>query len=736
MALRRWITGAVLAAGIVAAGWAGRAFLHRAAPAGTNASEPSASLYADPTTCADCHGAIAATYRKTGMGRSFSKLKPETVIENFSAPATFHHESSDSYFQMIERDGKYFQRRWQIGFDGKETNVDEKQIDFVLGSGNHARSYLHLTDRNTLQELPLGWYAEKGGYWGMNPGFDRADYPGSVRPIFYECMFCHNGYPKIPEASQRDRTETQYVPPLPEGIDCQRCHGPGQKHVDMASAGAPVDQIRAAITNPARLSPKRQMEVCLQCHLETTSLKLPHSIRNIDREPFSYKPGEPLGDFSIAFDRAEGLSDRFEIAQGAYRLGLSKCFRNSKGPDGEPNLRCTSCHDPHNIPRGEAALAHYNGVCLNCHRAEVTRPGGFAAHNASANCVGCHMPKRRTDDAVHTVMTDHDIVRRKPAGNLLADKPEEIESPATARHGEVVPYYPEKLPDTVENALYVAVAQVREQSNLKNGLPLLKSLIDRDQPKQAGFYADLADGYLAAGDPAMAIQYFEEAAKKEPRVPLRQLSLGNAFMEAQQWPQAEAALRRATDLAPGDPRGWGRLGWVLWQQNKSVEAKAALEKALSLDPEIPDVHNNLGLLLWGTGDPAGAIQEFRAALRTEPGIAEWRLNLARALASQGSIPEARYQFQQSLRLKPDYGDARIDYAHLLASQGDANGSLRELQTATRLQPDLWRAQYELGMALGTKGDVKSAVEHLRIAAAGADPQARAAALQVLQQLRQ
>ena len=69
------------------------------------------------------------------MGRSFARLQPEHVPE-FGKP--FHHQASDSYFAMVARDGKYYQRRWQIGFDGKETNVDEKQVDFVIGSGNHS----------------------------------------------------------------------------------------------------------------------------------------------------------------------------------------------------------------------------------------------------------------------------------------------------------------------------------------------------------------------------------------------------------------------------------------------------------------------------------------------------------------------------------------------------------------------------------------------------------------------
>src|SRR5690242_968946 len=224
-----------------------------------------AGPYADPAVCADCHAGIAATYRKTGMGRAFRMVRAKEDVD--AAPAKpFYHDASRSFFDMVFRGGAWYQRRWQTGFDGKQTNVDEKRVDYVLGSGNHARTLLHLTERNVLQELPLGWYSEKGGFWGMNPGYDRPDYAGSVRPIFYECMFCHNGYPSVPEGGRRDASQSIYLKPLPEGIDCQRCHGPGQNHVDKASQGASVQEVRAAIVNPARLAPDRKMEVCLQCH--------------------------------------------------------------------------------------------------------------------------------------------------------------------------------------------------------------------------------------------------------------------------------------------------------------------------------------------------------------------------------------------------------------------------------------------------------------------------------------
>ncbi len=731
-----------------------------------------AGLYANPAVCAQCHPAIAATYRKTGMGRSFRKVRSAEDLDAAAPAKPFYHAASNSFFNMVFRDGAWYQRRWQTGFDGKETNVDEKRVDYLMGSGNHTRTLLHLTERNTLQELPLGWYAEKGGFWAMNPGYDRANFVGSVRPIYYECMFCHNGYPGIPEGAHRDAAQATYLQPLPEGIDCQRCHGPGQNHVDKAMHGDPAQVVRAAIVNPARLNPDREMEVCLQCHLETSNEKLPHAIVRLDRAPFSYVPGQPLADFEIAFDRAPGKNSGFEVADAGYRLRQSQCFLKSGGLTGASKLRCTTCHDPHDIPRGEEAVSHYNQACAGCHQpvalAAAVGAAAAPAHKAGANCVSCHMPRRRTDDAVHVVMTDHLIARRPPAGDLLAEKPERADTPASSYQGEVVPYYPAKLAATPDNELTVAVAQVREQSNLKAGVPLLASLIAKYHPTRPGYYAELAEGYLALNDPASAIRSFAEASRLEPDSATRLIQWGDALMQAEQWPLAESKLRRATELAPADPRAWGRLGWALWQQDKAAEAKSAIGKAISLDNEVPELHNNLGLILWGVGDRAAAEKEFRAALRIQPGVAEWRLNLGRALAAQGQTAEALFQTEESLRLKPENAEARVDYARmladanrpadaeeqaklavdtdpgsapgheirgaLLAEKGDLPTARRELLEAVRLQPGNGRAQVELGMVMLRQGDRAGALPHLTAAAQGPDPEARAAAAQILRGL--
>jgi predicted CXXCH cytochrome family protein len=718
---------AVAVAGGLGGVWAYRVSVYNRHQPHAAAADP-ANGYLDATVCAKCHAGIAATYRMTGMGRSFARWRPENV-RAFEKP--FHHKAADSYYAMITRDGKLYQRRWQIGFDGKETNVDERQVDFVIGSGNHSQTFLHLTSRNTLQVLPLSWYAEKGGYWDMSPGYDQPDNPGSVRPVHYECMFCHDAYPKIPAQFEHAGTaDMVYSAPLPEGIDCQRCHGPGKRHVDLVSSGAALEKIRAAIINPRRLDPDREIEVCMQCHLETTSLELPHSIRRFDRSPFSYVPGQPLGDFQIEFDRKSGVNDRFEIAHEAYRLRESQCFIKSAG-----KLRCTTCHDPHDIPRGAAATAHYNSVCQQCHAAMTAVTRASAPHVAGADCVSCHMPKRRTDDVVHVVMTDHWIQRRKPGGDLLAPKPEVIERAANAYRGEVVEYYPARLPDTTETQLYMADAQIRNQRNLQEGLPRLAGLLDQYHPQQIAFYSELGLAYGAAGDYVKGLPYFEEAARREPTA-YRLLQLGNAQMEAHQLAQAEETLRRVIMLSPEEALAWGTLGWTLWQEDKGQEARTDLERAVALDPDLPEMHNNLASIEWGTGDQAGAEQQFREALRIQPGIAEWRLNLARVLATRGELPEARFQFEQAIRLNPDLAEARVDYGHLLSDGGNLAEAIRQLETAVRLEPQLWRAHLELAMALGRSGNQAAAVAELKTAANGSDAEVRGEALEVLHRLGQ
>jgi cytochrome c-type biogenesis protein CcmH/NrfG len=584
-----------------------------------------------------------------------------------------------------------------------------------MGSGNHARSYLHRTERGMLFELPLGWYpTDKGGEWGMVPGSDT-EHPQTRRFISYKCMFCHNGYPNIPAANVAPGSDPVFLGDLPQGIDCQRCHGPGGEHVRTGG--------RASIVNPATLSPERRMEVCMQCHLETTSGRIPAMLQRFDRGSFSYIPGQPLVDFAISFDHAPatGHDGKFEAVSSVYRLRQSRCFLESKG-----KLECATCHDPHRIPRGAEAVRHYSSVCVQCHASK--HPPGVTA--TAADCITCHMPRRRADDAPHVIMTDHLIQRRAPTDTLA----EFAEHPAEEYRGEVVPYYPSPLPDTPITNLYRAVAQVGLENNVAAGLPELVRLINEIKPKEAEFYMVLGDGLKSAGKLEDAAAAYRQALQIKPDSTRAMRALAVADPS-----QAEQILAHAVQIAPNDAESWFRYGVLTSSAEK-------IQKAIALDPWLPDQSRRLAELTHSE-------QALKDALRTDPfDDAAWDLG-GRIMAEKGKFTDAFFDFERALKLHPsghylyDYAlalvradrfeeaqnkaemsvraDARLVEAHellggLYARKKELANAAREYAAAVELKPDLARVQLRLATVLQAEGDKDGAAAHFREAAKGND----------------
>ena len=666
--------------------------------------------YLSGEACRECHADIYETYQHTGMGRSFYRLQPENVVEDFTGNNAYYHKASDRHYQMIQRNGRYFQRRYQIGLDGSETNAIEKEVDFVVGSGNHSRTYLHQTVNGGLVELPLAWYSAEGGYWAMNPGYDRPGHEGFRRRVTYECIFCHNGYPELPAGSALSGADPVFPGEIPSGIDCQRCHGPGREHVEAVKTGSDPAQIRGAIVNPSTLEPERQMEVCLQCHLEPTSSQLPNSLRRFERGVFSYRPGEPLSDYELFFDHAPGTGhdDKFQIAHHGYRLRMSACFQQSAG-----QLTCTTCHNPHDASRGEAATRQYVAVCQTCHQDRIETLVQAGRHTASGDCLSCHMPKRRTEDVVHVVMTDHFIQRRKPPKDLLAPL---AETPETYV-GEVRPYYPPGLSSTGIDELYIAVAQVKHNSNLKAGIPRLREAIEKYEPPRAEFYFELAKAYSETGRLDEAVPFYQQALQRDPDFWPALHRLGLALAQSGSLEQSANALQRARELAPAVAVLSNDLGLTYLRQGRLQDAVRSFREAAAADPDSPDAYNNLGGALHQQGDLPGAEQAFREAIRHQPDSAPAHDNLAKFLIANGDFEQAEHHFRKSIEADGRFAPARLDYGRALAQQNRSSEALEQLNVAIDLDPQSAQVHTALGDVLMLQGKTSEATSHYRRAAA-------------------
>ncbi len=709
--------------------------------------------------CFGCHTAIYQTYQSTGMGKSFARPRPENTVEDYTRNNKFFHKASNTWFEMVRRGGDYYQRRYQMGYDGKPANLDETKIDYVLGSALHARAYLHRTKGGGLVQLPVVWYSDKGGFWGMAPGYDSAEQIYEQRPVTYDCVFCHNGYENVPANHSRLGDEPVHAAEMPEGIDCARCHGPGDRHMAGSKPGP--------IVNPAKLSPERQAEVCYQCHLQSTGFSLPHAVKRYERGDFSYVPGEPLADYQIAF-QWKGGTERdgwYQNVSTATRMMMSQCFLKSGG-----KMNCTTCHDPHDVQHGKQADARYNAICRDCHSGAFTALVAAKKHTAETGCVACHMPRRRPIEVVHIVKTDHYIQRVPPVG-LLEEKPEFHETAANAYRGPVELFYPKSLPATPENEMYLAVAQVRDKSNLAEGIPRLARALEVLKPRTPEPYYELAAAYQAAGQPDEAISVYRTSLKMDPAYPAYPaslLGLATAFRQSGQMVQAALAFEAATKASPENAKAWNELGQVEIDLGRAPEALAALRKAMEVGPELPQPHNGLGILLAQSGDFAGGVAEFREAIRILPNYGEAHGNLAGVLDLQHDLAQALYEFELAVKLNPDDASAHFNYGAVLSREkrwddargqmreavranpsfaeahemlgriaeqaGDSEGALREYSEAVRIRPDLSQAQLDLGAVLAKKGDLAGAREHLTQASGSADATLRGIALQLLNEL--
>jgi predicted CXXCH cytochrome family protein len=546
-----------------------------------------ASDYVADSACARCHQAKYASYQGVGMAQSMRRPAADVLIEDFRH-GRFFHKPSQSWFEMVWKDGRLLFRRWQVDASGHRINEIEQQVDWIVGSGHRSRVYLYRTLSGGLFQLPVAWYSQERA-WGMAPGYDRADHDGITRSVRRECLFCHNAYPEV--SADTHWSPQRFPAVMPEGTGCQRCHGPGAKHVDAAMDGEAYAAVRAAIVNPARLPPALRDSVCFQCHLQPAVAMI--GPRRFERGDFSFRPGEALSDYMLHVDIDEPgrpREQRFEINHHAYRLRQSLCY--IKG-----GITCSTCHDPHQPLKKDPRLANIVSICLGCH----TR------HTASNDCVRCHMPSRRAQDVVHVVMTDHKIQRRPPANVTapLAEHESTIDRVEFLDRGAA--------PDGTLGAVYKAVAVLRTTP------------LDSDA---ANFLSKHLDG-----TPSIV-----------PR-----LDLISAQLQQRQF---AAVLASIGAIGVTDPRVRSWRGTALMGTGLTTDGIADLRAAMEADPDVPEFQLNYAEALHRTGRDADALPAVTRAIDLRPNFVPALLLRAEVLAAIGRQADAIADRRRAVAIDP------------------------------------------------------------------------------------
>jgi tetratricopeptide (TPR) repeat protein len=125
--------------------------------------------------------------------------------------------------------------------------------------------------------------------------------------------------------------------------------------------------------------------------------------------------------------------------------------------------------------------------------------------------------------------------------------------------------------------------------------------------------------YLRAGKPALARADFLAAHERSRMA--RDLAFAAYALALEGQPGTSAGTaRRAIEDGAGSAAVYNNLGYALTQANQLPEARAALDKAVELAPRLPAARYNRAMALFRSGlnDPAGvdaaAADDVRAAL--------------------------------------------------------------------------------------------------------------------------
>ena len=185
-------------------------------------------------------------------------------------------------------------------------------------------------------------------------------------------------------------------------------------------------------------------------------------------------------------------------------------------------------------------------------------------------------------------------------------------------------------------------------------------------------------------------------------------TLGNVYMQLQQWEEAIRWLQESIRIRPDSAKALYALGVCHWRLGDVEAASKALERSVRQDAGSPDAWLQLGNVHLQAGRPEQAAACYQAALRAMPSHAGAMHNLGLALLALKQDKNAETAFIQALHLDPALAAGHVNLANIYVQRQSWQPAAAHLQAAIRLGPRnalLWK---ELALVLEKIGDLAKA----------------------------
>jgi predicted CXXCH cytochrome family protein len=621
--------------------------------------------YVGMQTCSGCHADVHATFIHTGMGKSFDLAGKKKSSGNFSGHPVVsdisHNLSYHPYWNQEEL------RLLEFRLEGRDTIFKrDVPISYIVGSGQHTNSHMWVSNEYYFQ-APVTFYTQKQK-WDLPPGFENGENSRFSRLIGLECMTCHNGYPEFVIGSENKYSKVK------NGIDCERCHGPGSIHVEEKSKGILIDTskyIDYSIVNPSKLPIDLQFDVCQRCHIQG------NSVMKEGKSYFDFIPGMRLSEVMDVYMPVYENNESVHImASHAERLKMSKCFQVTdariKGMTPsvaglkpyKNGLTCITCHNPH-VSVKNSIGEQFNNACNGCHgdSKEQTCTNDPLKNKINGNnCVSCHMPSNSTTDIPHVSVHDHRIAVHVKSTIPAVQKLKginAINNPNPSRESVAQAYinYVEKFGmdiSLLDSALkYLSVTSDKERvrsihpliqiAYLKKDLatitrlselPGVRDLLSKKSydNKDAWTSYRIGEAYNFSGKQSQAIYWFGKSVELAPYNAEFANKYGTALAASGDLAKAEMIFRDLIREHPEYAPGYNNLGYLLLTRDRNIAAaKELFNKSLSLDPDYEKATLNMAMIMMLEGRKSDAEKVLKRLMKTNPQNSEARMALQQIL---------------------------------------------------------------------------------------------------------
>lgn len=320
--------------------------------------------------CLSCHQG-QKEFPRTGHHLTSQAPTLQTIAGSFTPGKNLLKTREPELRYLMEARNDGFFQTAVLGTAPDTVSISER-FDFVVGSGRKGQTYLYWKNVDQLFQLPVSYWTEIAS-WVNSPGYgDR--FVDFGRPVLPRCLECHASFfesitdPKAPNRFEK----SGYV----LGISCERCHGPGTRHVE-ANAVAGVKPADQSIVNPAKLTRERQLDLCALCHGGIGVAKTP---------VFSFTVGGALEDY-LHLDTPKPDDSVDVHGNQIALLKRSKCFKQSM-------MTCSTCHDVH-LPQRN--IQDFSERCLTCHKVQSCGLYPKRGRTLAGKCVDCHLPNQTSN---------------------------------------------------------------------------------------------------------------------------------------------------------------------------------------------------------------------------------------------------------------------------------------------------------------------------------------------------